>query len=129
MDKWDPFDTSSVSVPPDSNAPRDPGWPGTTATLDWLSGPSQDPVPVLPVASTEPGPSIYPALPSVGGAAAGDADGAGAAAGAAAGDADGAGAGDVVDGADMSKSTGSPGPDQAPADSTATVMAHKKVNE
>ena len=115
MDKWDPFDTSSVSVPPDSNAPRDPGWPGTTATLDWLSGPSQDPVPVLPVASTEPGPSIYPALPSVGGAAAGDADG--------------AGAGDVVDGADMSKSAGSPVPDKAPADSTATVMAHKKVNE
>ena len=69
MDKWDPFDTSSVSVPPDSSAPRDPGWPGTTATLDWLSGPSQDPVPVLPVASTEPGPSIYPALSSVGGAA------------------------------------------------------------
>ena len=115
MDKWDPFDTSSVTVPADSNAPRDPGWPGTTATLDWLSGPSQDPVPVLPVASTEPGPSIYPALPSVGGAAAGDADG--------------AGAGDVVDGADMSKSAGSPGPDKAPADSTATVMAHKKVNE
>ena len=111
MDKWDPFDTSSVSVPADSNAPRDPGWPGTTATLDWLSGPSQDPVPVLPVASTEPGPSIYPALPSVGGAAAGDADG--------------AGAGDV----DTSQSAGSPGPDQAPADSTATVMAHKKVNE
>ena len=109
MDKWDSFDTSSVSVPPDSNAPRDPGWPGTTATLDWLSGPSQDPVPVLPVASTEPGPSIYPALPSVGGAAAGE--------------------GDVVDGADMSKSAGSPVPDQAPADSTATVMAHKKVNE
>ena len=109
MDKWDPFDTSSLSVPADSSAPRDPGWPGTTATLDWLSGPSQDPVPVLPVASTEPGPSIYPALPSVGGAAAGE--------------------GDVVDGADMSKSAGSPGPDKAPADSTATVMAHKKVNE
>ena len=109
MDKWDPFDTSSVSVPPDSNAPRDPGWPGTTATLDWLSGPSQDPVPVLPVASTEPGPSIYPALSSVGGATAGE--------------------GNVVDGADMSKSAGSPGPDKAPADSTATVMAHKKVNE
>ena len=120
MDKWDPFDTSSVSVPADSSAPRDPSWPGTTATLDWLSGPSQDPVPVLPVASTEPGPSIYPALSSVGGAAAGAA---------AAGDADGAGAGDVVDGADMSKSAGSPGPDKAPADSTATVMAHKKVNE
>ena len=112
MDKWDPFDTSSVTVPADSNAPRDPGWPGTTATLDWLSGPSQDPVPVLPVASTEPGPSnpsIYPALSSVGGAAGGE--------------------GDVVDGADMSKSAGSPGPDKAPADSTATVMAHKKVNE
>ena len=123
MDKWDPFDKSSVTVPADSSAPRDPGWPGTTATLDWLSGPSQDPVPVLPVASTEPGPSIYPALPSVGGAAAGDA------AGVAAGDADGAGAGDVVDGADISQSAGSPGPDKAPADSTATVMAHKKVNE
>ena len=120
MDKWDPFDTSSVTVRADSNAPRDPGWPGlaaagTTDTLDWFSSPSQDPVPVLPAASSQPGPSIYPALPSVGGAAAGDADG--------------AGADDAVDGADMSKITGSPGPGKAPADSTATVMGHKKVNE